>query len=140
MKVLPFILKQKQASLSMTNLCLFLSHGGRSFWQTEESTLSQQELEHEYLLPNGLIPKKIFSANNLFYVWIDAEKTKLDDFYTWEEAYKHPEKPECWRSFYFFEDASGSPWFSPNASQVEAEIEGKCVQIYYEDILRLSKE
>jgi hypothetical protein len=140
MKVLPFILKQKQASLTMTNLCLFLAHGGRTFWQTDESSLSQQELEQEYLLPNGLIPKKIYFKNNIAYVWIDIDKTNLQDFYSWEEASKHPEKPECWRSFYFFEDASGSPWFAPTASQVEAEIEGKCVQIYYEDILRLTKE
>jgi hypothetical protein len=138
MKVLPFILNQKQSSLRMTNLSLFLAHGGRSFWQTEEP-VTKKTLEDEYLLPNGLIPKRIVETKELIYVWIDAEKTKVNDFYGWDEAYKHPQKPECWRSFYFFEDASGSPWFSPG-SQPEAELEGKLIQVYYEDILRLTKE
>ncbi len=139
MKVLPFILKQKQGALDMTNLCFFLANGGRSFWQTEELTVSNKALEEEYLLPNGLIPKRIFSTKDLVYVWIDEEKIKINDFYMWEEAYKHPQKPECWRSFYFFKDSTGTPWFSP-ASQPEGELEGKSVQIYYEDILRLTKE
>lgn len=139
MKVLPFILKQKQAALHMTNLCLFLAHGGRSFWQTEEAIVSDKTLQEDYLLPNGMIPKRIFATNHLIYVWIDEEKTKLNDFYTWEEAYKHPQRPECWRSFYFFQDSTGTPWFAPG-SQSEGELEGKSIQVYYEDILRLCKE
>lgn len=138
MKVLPFILKEKQGSLAITNLSLFLAHGGRSFWQTEELTISNKALEEEYLLPNGLFPKSVHASKEIVYVWIDENKTNVNDFYMWEEAYKHPQKPECWRSFYFFKDSTGTPWFGPG-SQPEAEIEGKSVQIYYEDILRLVK-
>jgi hypothetical protein len=137
MKVLPFILKTNQGTLARTNLSLFLAHGGKGFWQTEQPSVARDELEKEYLVLNGLIPKQIWMEQEIAYVQIDAEKTNLNDFYTWEEAYKHPQKPECWRSFYFFKDATGAPWFTPSATMVEAEIEGKSIEAYYEVILRL---
>lgn len=137
MKVLPFILKTNQGALTKTNLSIFLSRGGKNLWQTEQPSVTRQELEQEYLLANGLIPKMIWIEQDIAYVLIDEEKTITSDFYTWEEAYKHPQKPECWRPFYFFADASGAPWFTPGPFQTEAEIEGKSIEAYYEVILRL---
>jgi hypothetical protein len=136
MKVLPFILKTNQGSLAKTHLSLFLAHGGKTLWQFE-GTVTEKELEKEYLRDNGFLPKQIWIEKEIAYVHIDAEKTNLADFYTWEEAYKHPQKPECWRSFYFFKDSTGAPWFTPGPFQTEAEIEGTSIETYHEVILRL---
>ena len=140
MKVLPFFLKRVQGQLQMVHLSLFLSNGGRTLWQTDEASLSQKDLEREYLLLNGLIPSKVIVEKDTAFVQIDPTQTKLADFYSWEEAYKHPQKPECWRSFYFFKDSTGADWFTPTSFQTEAEIAGTPVQKYYEDILRLFKD
>jgi hypothetical protein len=62
----------------------------------------------------------------------------LEDFYTWEEASKHSQKPECWRNFYFFKDETGADWFASKQMQSipENEVEGKEVNEIYADILR----
>ncbi len=128
---------QKQTQLEMTCLCLFLSHKGKSLWTTEEPSLTESQLRQEYLDSNGLIAKRICIESQVAYVEIDTEKTNRKDFYEWEEALQSSQSLECWRSFYFFKDSSGADWFSPKLLQGPNELEGRNVQSYYEDILRL---
>lgn len=135
MKVLPFYLKQKTGQLQMTNLTVFLSSAGKNLWQTEEQTLSEKQLREDYLEPNGFVVKKIKLIQQMYFVEIDPEKTKLEDFYKWDETFKLQQRVECWRSFYFFKDATNADWFTGKQQQ-ESEIEGKPIQDYYEDILR----
>ena len=136
MKVVPFFLTQKNGQLAMTKLTIFLAHGGKAFWQTEEETVTQQELVEQYLEVNGIVSLRIQFTQGVVFVQVDPKQTKLEDFYTWEEAYKHPQRPECWRSYSFFKDATGADWFTSKNIQ-EAEIEGKSIQEIYEDILNL---
>ncbi len=133
--MLPFYLKQKQAQLLITNLTVFLSNSGKTFWQTEESTVTEKQLQEDYLQPNGFVWRRILFTPSIVYVEIDPEKTPLQDFYMWEEAQKSTQRLECWRSFYFFKDAMSSDWFSGKQLS-ESEVEGKSIQEYYEDILR----
>jgi hypothetical protein len=135
MKVLPFYLKQKQTQVSITNLTLFLANGGKALWQTEETTVTEKQLKEEYLEPNGFVWKQIVQTPDVFYGEIDSQKTPLQDFYTWEDAQKSKDRVECWRSFYFFKDATGSDWFSGKQLS-ESEIDGKSMHEYYESILR----
>lgn len=137
MKLVPFYLTVKNGSLHITKLSLFLSQAGKKLWESEEETLTKEELLENYLYPNDLHPLRIHFAGKIVYIEIDSSKTKLNDFYTWEEAMKHPQKPECWRNYYFCKDSVGAEWFSGKLLQTEAEIENKSIHIYYEDILRL---
>lgn len=133
MKVLPFFLTHKQGQLSATKCTLFLAHGGKAYWQTEEPTVSEESLVEHYLKPNGFVWKRILPSPGIVYVEIDPEKTVLQDFYTWEESLKVPQKPECWRSYYFFKDPTGVDWFTGKTLQ-ESELEGKPIQEIYEEI------
>lgn len=135
MKIVPFVLKQRKEVLTMVSLKLFLAHSGKGLWKTEEPSLSPKQVEEEYLLPNGLIPKRIFQVSSILYVEIDSEKTRFEDFYTWEEALSNPEKPECWRNFWFFTDSQEAEWFSSRFLQGENELEGRPIHDYYEEIL-----
>jgi hypothetical protein len=135
MKILPFFLQERHSHLKQTRLCVFLAHAGKALWSIEE-TLTESQLMEEYLKPNGIPSKRIVLIGSLALVEIDLEKINLPEFYTWEEALSHPQKPECWRSYYFFKDSSDADWFSPKLLQGSNEIEGKNIQDYYESILR----
>ena len=117
-------------------LSVFLGQAGRMLWQTDELTVSQKQLEEEYLFPNGLIPKRIVFQEQIAYVEIDSEKTNRNDFYTWEEALQNPGKPECWRLFSFFQDEKGAEWFTSRYFQTDNLLDGRPIHEYYEDILR----
>jgi len=142
MKLLPFVLTTKQTEkFTMYKLLLFLSHAGKNIWDVP-GLLSKSTIESEYCEGNGFVWKSIDidSKNQIAYIQIDAEKTNLSDFYTWEEALQKPSKPECWRHFYFMQDAKGAFWWSPKG-MIEAEIqEGGNIQDIFEDILRRSKD
>jgi hypothetical protein len=135
MKVLPFYLKQKQSKgqLCMTKLSVFLANGGRVCWQTDEKTVTKEQLVEEYLEPNGLVPLNIYMENSMILVQIDPEKTILDNFYTWEEVYQKKQRYECWRNFYFFKDTMNAEWFTPKDTN---DLDDGSIQEYYEDILR----
>lgn len=139
MKILPFVLKHSHSSsLTITGLSLFLSQAGKALWQTEEPTLSIKQLEQEYLLPNGLIPKQIVVNGSVAYVEVDPEKTRLQDFYTWEEALSSGTKPECWRTFWFFTDETNAEWFTCRYSQGDNELDGKPIYDFYEEAMKLA--
>jgi hypothetical protein len=139
MKIIPFVLKETKETLTMTSLKLFLAHAGKGVWTTEEANLSTKDIEQEYLLPNGLIPKRMFERRSILYIEIDSNKTRFEDFYTWDEALCNTEKPECWRQFFFFKDEQGGEWFSSRLLQGENELEGRPIHEYYEEILACAK-
>lgn len=132
MKVVPFYLRQTQTHLSITKLTVFLSNGGKTLWQPEDQILTEKQLQEEYLEPNGFVWTRIVQTPTIWYVEIDPEKTPLHEFYTWEEC--QTQRAECWRSFYLFQDPTGSDWFSGKQLS-ESEIEGKSIHTYYEEIL-----
>ena len=118
----------------MTKLAVFLANGGKQCWQTDEPTVTKQQLLDDYLLPNGLVPLTIHFTDKLILVQIDPVQTNLQEFYTWEEAYKHRQRPECWRNFYFFKDAMNADWFTPKDT---SDLDDGSIQEYYKEILCL---
>ena len=118
----------------MTKLSLFLGNAGKSFWRTEEETVTKKELLEEYLEPNGFCIEHIHFGKDSIFVKVDPSKMNLSDFYSWEEAMKNSQKPECWRNFYFFKDDKDADWFTSKQMQNENEVEGKEVNEIYADI------
>ncbi len=115
MKLVPFyIRKVNRGHLSVSQLCVFLSQAGRRIWQTDEpGDLSEKQILDDYCLPNGFVVRNILRETAVAYIEIDPTQTRLSDFYTWEEALAHAEKPECWRPFYSIVDVDGKEWWSP---------------------------
>jgi hypothetical protein len=125
MKLVPFFLTEKQTGMfTITKLSLFLSHAGKSLWQTEEQgNVSIDVLKEEYLEPNGMEAEKIQmdQMKQIAYVKINPKTLCLSDFYAWEEAMAKPSRPECWRNFYFVQDKEKADWWSAKGL-LEAEI------------------
>ncbi len=126
MKLVPFILSQKQANqFTVTQLQVFLAYAGKSIWKTDESGfVPLKTVLQDYCEPNGFTVQKTYvdKQNQIVYLMIDPTKTTLTDFYTWEEALTNQTKPECWRRFYFMQDNEKADWWSPTGL-VEAEIQ-----------------
>jgi hypothetical protein len=102
-------------------LLLFLSHAGKAVWQTDEPVLTKEQIQTEYLQPNGFHTKRMWISDDIVYIEVDKENTNVSSFYTWEEALACPEKPECWRAFYFFQDAIQAHLWMPDT---DYEIQG----------------
>ena len=126
MKLVPYCFTHpahQPPQLQLTCLWVFVSSAGKRLWQTEEASLTDEEILTLYCEPNGLpvIHIQRDPTNHCVYLEVDATHVKFSEFYSWEEAMVHPEKPECWRRFVFFEDAKGTEWWSPKGL-VEAEL------------------
>ncbi len=118
----------------MTSLQVFLSHAGKSVWKTDEpGVVHFKTILEEYCEPNGFTVLRSFldKETNTVYLEIDAEKTNLQDFYSWEEAIVNPAKPECWRRFFFVKDKEQTYWWWAKEI-VEAEIQdlGNIATVY----------
>lgn len=138
MKLVPFVLTKKHTGVfQLTRCTLFLSHAGKSIWQTEElGLISLDTLRSDYLDPNGfaVVTIQIDTKQKIAYIQIDPTKTSFGDFYTWEEALQKQEKPECWRHFYFIQDKDGTDWWSPKGL-VEAEFQsGEALSEVFQEI------
>lgn len=113
-------------------IVVFLDKAGKRVWQTEDEPGMDQQpvpdfLRETYLEPNGIYASDILldSVDDCAWVRVDAKKTSFRDFYSWEEALQRPDKPECWRTFYFFSSESGEEFWSPVYVQHPgAEIQG----------------
>lgn len=125
MKLVPFfITRNNRKNLEVHCLYVFLAHGGKAAWKTEENRLhTKKEILEEYCKPNGFSVEEIWiqEKEQIAYIKISS-LANLSDFYTWEESSKHPQKPECWRKFYFFKDNLQSAWFYPQDIH-EAEVQ-----------------
>lgn len=126
----------------MTRCTLFLSHAGKSIWQTEEpGCLTLDKMREDYLDPNGFAVDgiQLDTTHNIAYIQINPTKTSFGEFYTWEEALQKQEKPECWRHFYFVQDKDGTDWWSPKGL-VEAEFQSgdPLFELFQEISLRFS--
>jgi hypothetical protein len=132
MKLVPYIYTQgvSESGLTIHKISVFLTRGGTAIWQTDEvGPQSEEFLQEEYLLPNGLYSRScsIDKIKDIAWVEIDVTKTNLADFYTWTEVLTNPKvaaaKPECWRSYYFFIDTDTNHWWTPRELSVEADIQ-----------------
>ena len=144
MKLVPFFLSKQDTGIdqeiTMYKWTVFLRHAGKAVWRTDEPGLVPENvIMNEYLLPNGIFIKRLTYNKDRSVAWIhvDTTKTKLSEFYNWDEALDMSSKPECWRSFYFFKDKNGADWWSPKGISCEADIQdlGNVAEVF-EDILR----
>ena len=126
MKLVPFILAKKKVNqFTITSVNVFLSYAGKAVWKTEESGfVSLSTILQDYCEPNGIFIEQSYldKTKQIAYLKVNPEKTNLAEFYTWEESLSKSSKPECWRRFYFIQDAEHTDWWSPQGL-TEAEIQ-----------------
>jgi hypothetical protein len=144
MKLLPYVLTNiENKEFTLWRFTLFLSHAGKALWETETpGMLTIAKIQKEYCSPNGLEAKtiRLHPEKNIAYIEIDTTKTTFSDFYTWEESIIRPEKPECWRHFYFIEDINHTFWWTPK-ELIEGEVQGGGnIQGLFEDCMSRSKD
>jgi hypothetical protein len=92
MFIVPYYLKGNTA-------WIFMRSG--SIWETDEKIMSKEAIIAEYLEPNGLYGTGSI-VNGYMYFQIN-DKTKLTDFYSWEE-YLDGGVEDYWRPFFWSDD------------------------------------
>ena len=100
MFIVPFFIREPLKSLcawKLTPISLFLENRGKNFYQLESS-----ESKEEWLECNGFIAKQSWIEGDCHFVEIDTEKTKLKDFYSFEQLTLQQTKgtEECWKTFF----------------------------------------
>jgi hypothetical protein len=101
MIILPFIHKViNNNNTFKVNVIKFLTIGGYTLWE-EKSLLS---IDNDILNPNEIYRKNdiIKFDKNLYLCEIDTDKTKISDFYKWEELSLNDRDTFCWKTFYYF--------------------------------------
>lgn len=97
MILIPFFIQRSPPSLiswKLQPITLFLENRGKQFCDIENP-------EH-WLQENGFFIKEQWKEGNVMFVEIDTEKTRLCDFYSYDDLTKQQQKgtEECWRTFF----------------------------------------
>lgn len=94
MILLPYFIDT--SNQSWTKLNLFLTEGGRGFWQTDETEKQVKKM----LKDNGFPLVSLKKEQDVMYASIDKTKMNISDFYQWSEL-EDPSKSEddVWRTF-----------------------------------------
>ena len=93
MFLVPFVLNKEHQD--WITISLFVCDVGRSLWTVDES-LTDTKLK-ALLKKNDLITKKILRRGTLCFAEIDTHKTKIDEFYNWDELEYRTGTEDCWR-------------------------------------------
>jgi hypothetical protein len=97
MFVIPFYTKPILPSLinwSLQPIALFLENRGKQICETDDPVA--------WLSENGFFLKRSWKESGYFFAEIDSEKTRLQDFYSFEQVTREQQKgtEECWRTFF----------------------------------------
>lgn len=100
MFIIPFFKREPLKSLSAWKLIpvtIFLENRGKNFYE-----LGPTESLEDWLHYNGFFAKEIWQEENTFFIEMDTEKTKLNDFYSFEQVTITQNKgtEECWKTFF----------------------------------------
>jgi hypothetical protein len=124
MKLVPFLLKQKESTHVNTYILqLFLTEGGKELWEIG-SMSSADEIQEEFLKPNDFHCESIEIVDNIAYAKLDPTQMKLSSFYTWDEIQceNQKKKEDCFRTFIVCEEKStGKDWFPSEVLQTPFE-------------------
>lgn len=88
---------QSLISWHLQPISLFLDNRGKQLCEVDDAD--------EWLTENGFGVKQKWIEQNMVFVEIDKETTKLSDFYSFEELTKQQQKgtEECWKTFFLLD-------------------------------------
>jgi hypothetical protein len=109
MIILPFTHISKKGSFGTLHCFkLFLANGGSQFWKTEENEISIENLQVEYLEPNGFSGASVIGVDEIFLVLLPPT-FDTSSFYSWGEEDAIGEV-DLWRTFYWMETENEKGW------------------------------
>jgi len=97
MILLPYIHRVSVRNNITVHSYIILTIGGIELWNEECTTISDVE---SYLTMNDLYTESIQIHDNVCLCLIDREKTRITDFYNWNEI--TDSDTFCWRTLYTF--------------------------------------
>ncbi len=117
MFILPFIHNTINNNNFEVNIIKILTIGGKNLWEESDSL----DIDKDILTPNDIYRKNniIHINKNIYLCEVDIEKTKIEDFYKWEEIDINDSEIFCWRTYYYFTDINKSLWLEiPDSEKI----------------------
>jgi len=117
MKLFVFSIQHvKVATLLGTNADMYkikiLLGGGAALWTDDDTSIpdTAEAIRENYLEPNNIPIMKMGKIDDMYWVIVDNNKIKFDEFYSYEEAVAadlFTEDPSalCWKDFFIFLNA-----------------------------------
>jgi hypothetical protein len=124
MFIVPFIIRDSPPSILQWNLqpiSLFLDNRGRALCTTD--------CPAEWLSINGIIADSTWTHKDVMYAMVNQTKTKLSDFYSFEQLTKSQSKgtEECWRTFYILNEPTWDSFLDTSVVEALGTIQKKCM-------------
>jgi hypothetical protein len=118
MKLVPFLLKQKESTRVNTFILqVFVTEGGKELWEIGSVT-SPDEIQSEFLEPNDFHCETIDIHEDIIFAKLNPSQMNLSSFYTWDELQHQKKKEDCFRTFILCEDKlTGKDWFPSEVLQ-----------------------
>jgi hypothetical protein len=115
MIILPFIHKIINNNSVEVNVIKILTIGGHTLWEENNSL----HIDNDILIPNDIYRNNniIKFDKDLQLCEVDTKKTKISDFYKWEELSLNDNETFCWKTLYYFTGTDNICWLEPPVSE-----------------------
>jgi hypothetical protein len=104
MFIIPYVETMTEINNIPVTIYRILMVGGTALWEEMNAPLS--EIESLILHPNDIylssMPRMLQNNNSYILCPVDTKKTRLGDYYMWDEITEDDSETFCWRTFYMF--------------------------------------
>ena len=116
MLILPFIHNVTNQNTIQIHTIKVLTLGGRGIWEEDNSL----NLDKDILNPNDIYRKgtTIKFDKQLQLCEVNTEKTKISDFYKWDEIDFEDTETFCWRTYTYLTGNDSANWLDIPSSEM----------------------
>lgn len=116
MLIIPFIHNVVDQNSIQVHTIKVLTIGGRGIWEEDNSL----NLDKDILNPNDIYRKgtTIKFDKQLQICEVNIEKTKISDFYKWDEIAFEDTETFCWRTYVYLSGNGSANWLDIPASEI----------------------
>ncbi len=109
MFIIPFTKYTSIINNINVNVFSLLTIGGSEIWEEDDSL----DIINDILIPNEIyLEGEPIRYNNIFFCKVDTNKTKINDFYKWDEINLADKNTFCWKTYYTFGKNKFNDWLS----------------------------
>jgi hypothetical protein len=116
MLIIPFIHNVVNQNSIQIHTIKVLTIGGRGIWEEDNSL----NLDKDILNPNDIYRKgtTIKFDKELQICEVNSEKTKITDFYKWDEIAFEDTETFCWRTYVYLSGNGSANWLDIPTSEI----------------------
>jgi|UniRef100_A0A6C0DV64 hypothetical protein len=116
MLIIPFIHNVVDQNSIQVHTIKVLTIGGRGIWEEDNSL----NLDKDILNPNDIYRKgtTIKFDKQLQICEVNTEKTKISDFYKWDEIAFEDTETFCWRTYVYLSGNGSANWLDIPTSEI----------------------